>query len=123
MRNDNVGRECWILRLDMSDDTAQVEHYDGSSSWYPQAALYRVPDPEMESQDPPRFEPGTRVECNMGEAGVFSGTIRDVWYRMRGWKRRDTAVYSIDVDSPAEDGNQMITAPYDKDATIRRLVE
>jgi len=120
VRNDNIGRECWVMRLDASDQTAQVEHYDGSSSWYPQATLHRVIDPETEAVDPPRFAVGTLVECNMGEAGYLPGVVDSVWARSRGWKRRPTAVYSVKLDNiDSTDGNDMVTAPYDRDNTIR----
>jgi hypothetical protein len=119
VRQDNVGRECWILRLDRDDQTAQVEHYDGSSSWWPLAALYGVRDPTMEEQEPLRFGVGDRVLCNMGGDGWLPGVVDAVWFRQRGWKRRTTAPYSITLDGDV--GN--VTAPHDKESTIKGAEE
>ena len=115
VRQENVGRECFILRLDLEDQTAQVEHYDGSSSWWPLSALHGVRDPTMEAQEPLRFGVGDRVLCNMGDHGWMPGTVDAVWCRQRGWKRRKTAPYSIVLDGDIGS----VTAPYDKDSTIR----
>ena len=62
----------------------------------------------------PRFSVGTKVECNMGDAGWCKGSVVEVWHRSEGWKGRRTAFYNVNLD-----GGSSCTAPLDTDSCIR----
>jgi len=111
----HLGREGYVLKIDERDDTVFVEVVGRCSCkvWYPRLAVDPVLD--LDTAEEPRFQVGTRVECNI-DNGWALGTIKRIWWRQEGWGNRSTAPYQIKLD----DG-RMIFCPRDQDETVRRV--
>lgn len=111
----HLGREGYVVKIDTRDDTVRLETTGrcNCAFWCPRMAVEPVLD--MDVYETPRFPVGTRVQCKIDE-GWQVGTIKRHWWRNEGFGNRRTAPYQVALDD-----ERLISAPQDRDETIRAV--